>query len=98
MNKYQDIEFKNITVNLMSRDGTQNYLRLVEDNSNDKVYKLCQEYGVQRVSHSGATITMIDPSGGPAIYVNSYIEGTGLFVKSIEFCPNRGYLIYTHND
>ena len=93
-----NIEFRNIIVNLQSRDGTQNYIRLVEYNGNDKVYKLCQEYDVQRVSHSGATITMIDPSGGPAIYVNSYIEGTGLFVKNIEFCPNKGYLIHTHND
>lgn len=93
-----NIEFSNITINLTSRDGTKNYIRLIEDNNNDKVYKLCQEYDVQRVSHSGTNITMIDPSGGPAIYVNSYIEGTGLFVTSIEFCPNRGYLIHTHSE
>lgn len=93
-----NIEFKNITINLPSRDGTQNYLRLIEDNGKDKVYKLCQEYDVQRVSHSGVNITMIDPSGGPAIYVGSYIEDTGLFVKDIEFCPNRGYLIHTFNE
>lgn len=92
---HDNIEFSNITVNLMSRDGTQNYLRLIEDNGDNKVYKLCQEYDLHRVSHSGDTIKMIDPSGGPAIYVNSYIEGTDLFVKNIEFCPNRGYLIYT---
>lgn len=94
----ENVEFKNITINLPSRDGTQNYLRLIEDNGNDKVYKLCQEYDVQRVSHSGANITMIDPSGGPAIYVGSYIEDTGLFVKNIEFCPNRGYLVHTFNE
>ena len=94
----ENIEFSNITVSLTSRDGTQNYLRLVENNGNDKVYKLCQEHDIFRVSHCGSTITMIDPSGGPSIYVNSYIDGTDIFVKSIEYCPNRGYLISTHSE
>lgn len=96
----ENIEFSNITVNLISRDGTPNYLRLVEDNeeNNEQVYKLCKAYDVQMVCHYGAKINMIDPSGGPSIYVDSYIEGTGLFVTNIEFCPNRGYLIHTHGD
>ena len=95
---HDNIEFKNITVNLPSRDGTQNYLRLIENNGADKKYRLCLEYDVHRLSHSGVTITMIDPAGGPAICVNSYIEGTNLFVKEIEFCPNNGgYIIHTYN-
>lgn len=92
---HDNIEFSNITETLMSRDGTDNYIRLVDESDSELVYKLCPQYHIQSVSHSGTDIVKIDPSGGPCIFTNSYIEGSNIYVNKIEFIEDKGYFIHT---
>lgn len=70
--------FKNEVVRLMSHDGSDNFLRLVRGNDSGrlKIYELCTEYGVVRVRHETPdTLFMVDPSGGPALYIGSTVDG-----------------------
>lgn len=66
--------FSNKTIELDSRDNTNNYLRLVESKDDCDVYSLCTEFDIIRVSHQDGYINMIDPSGGPAIMVGRVID------------------------
>lgn len=91
---HDNIEFQNNVILLDSRDGTDNYIRLIKDDKDSQIYKLCPEYSTQRVSHSGPDIIMIDPVGGPAIFVNSRVDGTNLMVNKIELAIN-GFLLHT---
>ncbi|MBO5003676.1 MAG: hypothetical protein J6D03_00025 [Clostridia bacterium] len=66
--------FSNYTIELDSRDNTNNYLRLVENRNDYDVYSLCTEFDIVRVQHSDGYITKIDPSGGPMIVVGKTID------------------------
>lgn len=72
---YDNPIFLNKTIELDSRDNTNNYLRLVEHHDKYDTYHLCTEYDVIGVKHVNGDIIMIDPSGGPAIYVDQTIYG-----------------------
>lgn len=91
---HENTIFKNITVSLPSRDSN-NYLRKVDDNK----YQCCFEHSVIRISREEecgvSKITMIDPSGGPVIYLGKRINGTPIKnVLSIYFDDDTlGYMI-----
>lgn len=81
---HSDPKFKNICHHLRSHDGTDNILRLVKEDETTKSYELCPVYEYFRVSHiDEQNLSMVDPSGGPAIYVDSSIDGLPGIVKRI---------------
>lgn len=63
--------FYNITLQLQSHDGSNNYLRKIYDKNTKQKWMLCTQYGATRVAHDGGKIVMVDPSGGPMIDVGS---------------------------
>lgn len=63
--------FKNETIDLITRDNINNYIRLVEGTD---VYTLCSPMKFLRVSRSGPDIALIDPTGGPMIVVGEKIQ------------------------
>ena len=79
-----DDEFKNITIELPTRQEIHNYLRYVgemydEDNTkfgDIDIYKVCAPLGIQKLHKSYGAITMIDLVGGPSICVNTIIENS----------------------
>ena len=75
---HEDIVFKNLTIDLYTRDNIDNYLRLVEENDYRKIYELCTPYKIQKLYRNDGKITMIDPVGGPTICTGQIIEGTYL--------------------
>lgn len=82
--------FDNYIIELNTRDNSNNYLRLIDDNT----FMLCSEYNMSRVSHKDGDITMIDPSGGPMICTNQIIDNNeNLFVNRIYFDDNFGFCI-----
>lgn len=94
---HENEEFKNITYHLYTRDDYNcNYLRYIGKSENgEDMYKLCTSHHTQRVNHSNGVISMIDPMGGPTIYVGAYIDGTNIIPKRIEMSPiNSKFIIY----
>ena len=75
---HEDIVFKNLTIDLYTRDNIDNYLRLAEENDYRKIYELCTPYKIQKLYRNDGKITMIDPVGGPTICTGQIIEGTYL--------------------
>ena len=75
---HEDVVFKNLTIDLYTRDNIDNYLRLVEENDYRKIYELCTPYKIQKLYRNDGKITMIDPVGGPTICTGQIIEGTYL--------------------
>ena len=75
---HNDVVFKNLTIDLYTRDNIDNYLRLVEENDYRKIYELCTPYKIQKLYRNDGKITMIDPVGGPTICTGQIIEGTYL--------------------
>ena len=73
---HNDVVFKNLTIDLYTRDNIDNYLRLVEENDYRKIYELCSPYKIQKLYRNDGKITMIDPVGGPTICTGQIIEGT----------------------
>ena len=73
---HEDVVFKNLTIDLYTRDNIDNYLRLVEENDYRKIYELCTPYKIQKLYRNDGKITMIDPVGGPTICTGQIIEGT----------------------
>lgn len=63
-------EFENITYNLLTRENINNYLREIDDNK----FKLCTVNKLQKIYHENGSISMVDPIGGPTIFVNKPIE------------------------
>ena len=56
----------------------------------------CFEYSAARIARDAGKIVMIDPSGGPSIFVGSKIDGTDIDkVSSIYFDDNLGFIIET---
>lgn len=80
---HKDIIFKNLTIDLYTRDNIDNYLRLVEDDDNYTIYQLCLLYKIQKLYRNEGNITMIDPVGGPIICVGQQIEGTDIIPSKI---------------
>ena len=78
-------EFANETYLLQPRENINNYIRVV---SNDTL-KLCTNNTIQKIYHENGEICMIDPIGGPTIYVNKEIElrnsDKKFITKKIEF-------------
>ena len=75
--------FKNETVKLSTHQMVNNYLRCYEDFGKtiyqgievlEKGYELCSEYPIQSIAHTDGEISMINPVGGPSIYLNTTIE------------------------
>lgn len=87
---HEDKVFANETIQLMSHDGSNNYLRRISDTD----WQACFEYGMSRVSYDGGEIVMIDPSGGPMLMrgeklynENGACKGT---ITSIRFDEEHG--------
>jgi len=78
-----NVEFKNITYQLMSHDRSDNYIVLKEvrevNDQTHNTYLLKSEYGTSRVCHEDGNIVAIDPSGGPMISVGDYLSNLILF-------------------
>ena len=72
--------FKNQTVKLASHDGTNNYIRKIDENK----WQCCFEHGMCRVAYSNGKIAMIDPSGGPALSIGTTIPDVGT-ITSIDY-------------
>lgn len=72
--------FRNEIIQLESHDYSNNYLRLVDDISDiEKTYRICMEYACARASHNeDGSLAMIDPSGGPALYIGKPISSRHL--------------------
>lgn len=97
---HDDLEFSNYAINLETRDNTNNYLRLVDEDDNYQVYKLCTPYRIQQTYHSNGKISMINPIGGPVISINNIIPGSknvkyplGLITSEIKFDNDQFYII-----
>lgn len=88
---HDNVIFKNVVIDLPSRDGSNNYLRQIDDNK----YLCCFEYSTSRISRDNGKIVMIDPSGGPAIYVGCKIEGTDINNVSSIYFDDHGFVIET---
>ena len=100
-----DIEFKNKTIDLCTRDEINNYLRLIASTENSNIYLLCTPMTIQNVYHIDGDISMINPTGGPIICIGEAIDGTktnqnpiGLIPSKIEFHEESDkFLIYIDN-
>ena len=73
---HNDVEFKNITEQLYTRENVDNYLRLIKTTNEYDIYKLCTSYNIQSLYKSSSEISVINPVGGPMICVNEPIDGT----------------------
>ena len=72
---HDDIEFRNNTVEIQTRDSINNYLRLVNYGDYDEeIYKLCTQYPVKELFRSDGEIYMVNPVGGPIIEVGKELE------------------------
>ena len=82
--------FENKIISLPSRDGSNNYLRKIDEKS----YNCCFEWSTARIGRDMGKIVMIDPSGGPLIHVGEEIIGTELGkVSSILYDEKLGWII-----
>lgn len=75
-----NVEFENLTVQLDSHDGSDNYLVLksrgddIPTSKGRCTWVLMSEYGTCRTGHEDGKIVFIDPSGGPMIEVGGYLH------------------------
>ena len=98
---HEDVIFKNITIDLYTRDNIDNYLRLVEENEHRFIYQLCLPYKIQKLYRNEGRITMIDPVGGPIICLGQTIEGTYITPDyiSIDEHENRNeFLVWVNKE
>ena len=93
---HENIEFKNITIDLYTRDDTHNYLRLIDKNESTCTYRLCLQYKIKSLYKDEGKIKMIDPVGGPSICVGEAIDGTNIIPIDI-ILDNNKILIITNN-
>lgn len=92
---HENLEFENITKSLYTRDNIENYLRLIYKTEEFSEYKLCTPYKINKLEHNEGEISLIDPLGGPEIYVGDIIPGTDLTVDKIEFDTIQNKFIIT---
>ena len=76
-------QFANDIVELDTHENVNNYLRCYADfgtcmqdgeESRQKGYELCIEYPIQSIAHTDGKISMLNPVGGPTIYLNQPIQ------------------------
>jgi len=78
---HENIEFKNNTVEMGTRDFVNNYLREIGQSE----WRVCSPYRIQQIGHDvDGSISMIDLRGGPTIEVGVPIEGTEITPSEIE--------------
>ncbi len=97
---HSNIQFFNKTIDLETRENIHNYLRLLETTSSYNKYLLCSDYPIQSVAHTDGNISMINPAGGPDIYVGENIKTINgnyqIKVEKILINPsNNKFVIYT---
>ena len=72
---HNDVEFSNETISLMTRDNVNNYLRKIYEDNETQRYLLCTTLNVQNVYHNEGKMSVLNPTGGPLIGVDSPIPG-----------------------
>ena len=102
---HNDIEFQNKTINLYTRDNIDNYLRLISEDENECLYKLCSPYEIQSLYKTSSEISVINPVGGPMICLDEVIDGTisddcpnGIIPNKIIMGDNNKFFIYTSKE
>ena len=82
-------------IKLKSRDGIENYLKklIKKDSSKSLTYVLKTDVPYIRIGKIDNEIKFIDPSGGPMIIVDNYLEEAKAVVKSIDFVEGYGWTI-----
>lgn len=77
------LEFNNETIELNTHENVNNYLRCYCDfgtcmengeETHQKGYELCTQYPVQSIAHTDGDISMLNPVGGPSIFLNQSID------------------------
>jgi hypothetical protein len=98
---HDNIEFSNITYDLLTRENINNYIRLCKrDCDGYDVYKLCNTTKIQTLYHNDGKITMLSPVGGPTICAGQPIElvdytDNKLIAHDIQMSDNGNeFLIY----
>ena len=95
---HENIEFENVTYDLVTRENVNNYLRLIDITENQNIYRLCSQYDVQKLYRSDGSIYMIDPVGGPSIELHENIPIDNIYtitVHNIEFDETlNSFIIY----
>lgn len=71
---HNNIEFKNITINLNDREDVGNYLRMTDVGETQYVWKICPSLTIQQLYKSGSVINALNPIGGPLICVDEPIS------------------------
>ncbi len=71
---HDNIEFKNIVVQLASHDGSDNYLTLKNVEDDNHIWTLVSEYGACRICHDNGSILFVDPTGGPMIRIGDELK------------------------
>lgn len=75
--------FDNETIELNTHENVSNYLRCYADfgvclengeETRQKGYELCAEYPVQSLAHTDGEISMLNPVGGPSMFLNNPID------------------------
>lgn len=103
-----NIVFDNISIQLYTHDGSDNYMRLKESSNryHGYIWNLMSEYGTSRVGHDNGNIVYVDPSGGPMINVNDKLNNLSdissvlneyHIVKKIYWDEISGYLTIETN-
>jgi len=100
---HTNIEFSDIIYNLQTRDDVCNYLRLINEYSEEhqwnSVYKLCTQYPIQQIYKNEGEIYMIDPVGGPTIEINKsvpIIDDNSYVCTKLDFDEKSNkFLVYT---
>ena len=82
-------------IKLKSRDGIENYLKklIKKDSSKSLTYVLKTDVPYIRIGEIDNEIKFINPSGGPMIIVDNYLEEAKAVVKSIDFVEGYGWTI-----
>lgn len=97
---HDNIEFENITYDLITRENVNNYLRLISENEDESIFRLCSIYDVQKLYRNDGSIYMVDPIGGPTIQINEPIAidlVEKIIPHKIEFDEiSNTFIIYTN--
>ncbi len=82
---HENLEFQNITINLVGRDDTyHNYLRLVDNDENYCVYQICNTTSVQNMQYDddNESLVMVDLKGGPTISVGDPVPNINSYLNN----------------
>lgn len=93
-----NIEFKNKTLSLYTRDNINNYLRLYKIYDDHAEWKLCVPYYIQKIYKNEDIIKLIDPIGGPTICINENLDTSNglLYVIRIDHIEEKNqFIIHT---